>query len=157
MTSKRVKPLGSSITPVESPCNLFYIRRAARAVSRQYSAAMKSCGLQGTQFSVLSILNIAGSLSITELAKKMGLDRTSMSRNLAPLQQQGLVSVADESINRTRAVKITSEGKKAFRKALPLWRQAQAEFIEHMGPADTEVLLALLRRASAVDTEPRND
>jgi len=157
MTGKRIKPLDSSITPMESPCNLFFLRRAARAVSRQYSAALKSSGLQGTQFSVLFILNSAGSLSITELANNMGLDRTSMSRNLNPLRQQGFISVADEGWHRTRAVSITSEGKKALRKALPLWRQAQADFIEHMGQSDTKVLISLLRQASTVDVEPKID
>lgn len=153
MKNKREAPLNSSITPMESPCNLFALRRAARAVSRQYSAAMKSSGLQGAQFSVLSILNSVGSQSITELANKMGLDRTSMSRNLTPLRQQGLIAVGDEGLQRKRAVTITPEGKEALQRALPLWRQAQSTFIEHMGQSETEALMTLLRRASTVDAE----
>jgi len=156
MTGKRVKPLDASITPMESPCNLFFLRRAARAASRQYSAAMKSSGLQGTQFSLLFILNRAGPLSITALANNMGLDRTSLSRNLTPLQHKGLISVADKGSSRTRAVTITDEGKKALDDALPLWRQAQAEFIEHMGQSDTATLITLLRRVSTVDSESKD-
>jgi DNA-binding MarR family transcriptional regulator len=157
MTSKNKQPQNNPLAALESPCNLFYLRRAARAVSRQYSAVMKDSGLQATQFSVLFILNKSGSLSITELANKMGLDRTSMSRNLNPLQQQGLVSVADEGLNRTRAVTITTSGKKVLNKVLPLWRQAQEAFIEHMGQADTTLLIELLGRASKINEGADND
>lgn len=151
MKSKSVEPLDSSMTLVDSPCNLFFLRRAARAVSRQYGAVMKSTGLQPTQFSVLFILNRSGSLSITELANKMGLDRSSMSRNLAPLQKEGLISLADEDLQRARAVNLTSRGRIVLDEALPLWRQAQATFIDHMGSEDTAVLIELLKRASVVD------
>jgi DNA-binding MarR family transcriptional regulator len=157
MTNKQKQPPDTPLTPLESPCNLFYLRRAARAVSRQYSAVMNGSGLQATQFSVLFILNNSGSLSITELASKMGLDRTSMSRNLNPLQQQGLVSVADEGLNRARPVTITASGKRVLNKILPLWRQAQATFIEHMGPADTKLLIELLARASTINSVADND
>jgi DNA-binding MarR family transcriptional regulator len=157
MSGKNMQMQDASLAPLESPCNLFYLRRAARAVSRQYSAVMKDSGLQATQFSVLFILNHSGSLSITELANKMGLDRTSMSRNLNPLQQQGLVSVADEGLNRTRAVTITASGKKVLIKVLPLWQQAQAKFIEYMGQADTTLLIELLGRASKINADADND
>ncbi|MDP1931284.1 MAG: MarR family winged helix-turn-helix transcriptional regulator [Gammaproteobacteria bacterium] len=145
----KAKPsLDPSFTPLESPCNLFFLRRATLAVSRQYNAALKSSGLQVTQFSVLFILHVSGPLSITELANKMGLDRTSMSRNLMPLQQQGLVSVSDEGWHRTRDVAITTAGEKILKKVLPMWRKAQTAFIEHMGQADTAALIELLGRAS---------
>jgi DNA-binding MarR family transcriptional regulator len=151
MTSKRTAALSSSITPIDSPCNLFYIRRAARAVSRQYSLVMKVSGLQGPQFSVLSILNISGPQSISDLAAKMGLDRTSMSRNLIPLQKAGLIFIGDEGWHRVREVSLTEEGRQTLSNAMPMWQQAQAHFIEHMGQEDTALLIALLRRAASID------
>jgi DNA-binding MarR family transcriptional regulator len=151
MTRKHVKPVPSSAMPAESPCNLYHLRRAARAVSRQYSAVMKASGLQGPQFSVLSILNSSGAMCISELAIRMGLDRTSMSRNLLPLQNSGLIVIGDEGWHRTREISLTSAGRKALRKAMPLWQQAQAEFIDHLGPEDSATLIALLRRASSIE------
>jgi DNA-binding MarR family transcriptional regulator len=151
MTQNSVNALDSSITPIESPCNLFHIRRAARAVSRQYSAVMKHSGLQAPQFSVLSILNIAGPQSISDLASKMGLDRSSMSRNLSPMLKAGWIDIGDEGWHRAREVALTAQGKQILLDAMPAWRQAQADFMEHMGEEDTAMLIALLRRAAGIN------
>lgn len=148
MAGKRASGTGAVSTPVDNPCNLFFLRRAARAVSRQYAAAMKDSRLQATQFSVLYILSVSGALSITELANKMGMDRTSMSRNLIPLQTQNFISLDDEGAGRTREVTITAEGHSVLRKAMPMWRKAQAEFTEHMGETDTAALITLLSRVA---------
>ena len=141
---------GAEPTPMDDPCNLFFLRRAARAVSRQYSAAMKDSNVQATQFSVLYILTVSGALSITELAGKMGMDRTSMSRNLIPLQTQGYISITDEAKSRAREVTITAAGEAALHEAMPMWRHAQAQFVQHMGEADTAALIALLSRVARI-------
>ena len=138
-------------TPADSPCNLFHLRRAARAVSRQYGAVMKSTDAQAPQFSVLFILSRAGSLSITELASRMGMDRTSMSRNLLPMQAHGLISVGAEGAARARDVSITEAGRAALADLMPMWRQAQSEFVEHLGEADTALLISLLQRVATID------
>ena len=140
-------------TPADSPCNLFHLRRAARAVSRQYGAMMKSTDAQAPQFSVLFILSRAGALSITELASKMGMDRTSMSRNLLPMQAHGLVSLGAEGAARAREVTITQAGRAALDELMPLWRQAQAEFVEHLGEADTALLIELLSRVATIGSK----
>lgn len=139
-------------TPLDTPCNLFYLRRAARAVSKQYGAAMKDSDVEATQFSVLFILSRAGALSITELANKMGLDRTSMSRNLSPLQTHGYISVSDTGTSRAREVTITQAGTAALQELMPMWRKAQAEFVEHLGEADTALLIELLGRVARIGT-----
>ncbi|MDO8271006.1 MAG: MarR family winged helix-turn-helix transcriptional regulator [Gammaproteobacteria bacterium] len=143
----------AEFTPMDNPCNLFYLRRAARAVSKQYGAAMKDSDVQATQFSVLFILSKSGALSITDLANKMGLDRTSMSRNLTPLQSHGYISVSDEGMTRAREVTITEAGNKALQDLMPMWRKAQAEFAEHLGVADTALLIELLRRVATIGTK----
>jgi len=140
-------------TPADSPCNLFHLRRAARAVSRQYGAAMKSTDAQAPQFSMLFILSRAGALSITELASKMGMDRTSMSRNLLPMQAHGLISLGAEGAARAREVTITEAGRVALEHLMPLWRQAQSEFVEHLGEADTALLIELLGRVATIGSK----
>lgn len=140
----------AEFTPMDNPCNLFYLRRAARAVSKQYGAAMKDSDVEATQFSVLFILSKSGALSITDLAHKMGLDRTSMSRNLTPLQTHGYISVSDEGMTRAREVTITQAGNEALHELMPMWRKAQAEFAAHMGDADTALLIELLGRVATI-------
>ena len=143
----------AEFTPMDNPCNLFYLRRAARAVSKQYNAAMKDSAVEATQFSVLFILSKSGALSITDLANKMGLDRTSMSRNLTPLQTHGYISVGDDGMTRAREVTITDAGSKALQDLMPMWRKAQAEFSAHMGEADTALLIELLGRVATMGSK----
>ncbi len=142
----------ADLSPMDNPCNLFYLRRAARAVSKQYGAAMKASDVEAPQFSVLFILSKAGALSITDLANKMGLDRTSMSRNLAPLQSHGYISVSDQGMSRAREVTITEAGTAVLQELMPMWRKAQAEFVEHMGEANTALLIELLGRVAKIGT-----
>jgi DNA-binding MarR family transcriptional regulator len=149
-TDKHSSRQGTGFTPLDNPCNLFYLRRAARAVSKQYGAAMKDSPVEATQFSVLFILSRAGALSITALANKMGLDRTSMSRNLLPLQAHGYIVVSDEGMTRAREVSLTEAGSVALQELMPMWRQAQAEFAEHLGEADTALLIELLGRVATI-------
>ena len=140
-------------TPADSPCNLFFLRRAARAVSRQYDAIMKDGGAHAPQFSVLFVLSVAGGISITELAQKMGMDRSSMSRNLQLLQTQGLIELSGEGSVRARQVTLTPAGHEALQTLLPLWREAQSDFIAHLGEADTALLISLLGRVAQIDTK----
>ena len=149
MTVHLQNPLGKSdFTPADSPCNLFYLRRAARAVSRQYEAIMKAGGAHAPQFSVLFVLSVAGGLSNTELAQKMGMDRSSMSRNLQLLQTQGLIEVSGDGSVRARQVRLTAAGQAVLQDLLPLWREAQSAFIARLGEEDTAQLITLLGRVA---------
>lgn len=146
MNSK--KPVALLQTPQQDPCSCFYLRRAARVVSRQYAETMKAAGLKSSQFSILSILSSNEQLTITELAAKMGLERTSLSRNLRPLEKDGLIAVSDEREHRRRFIKLTRQGKAKYRKALPLWNQAQQQFKEQLGAENMKTLKQLLKRTA---------
>lgn len=135
-------------TPFDDPCSCFYLRRAARLVTRQYAETMKAAGLKSSQFSILSMLSFHGELTITELADKMGLERTSMSRNLHPMEKDGLISVSDERDNRRRYISLTRQGQVTYKKALPLWNQAQQQFREQLGADEMKTLKQLLKRTA---------
>ena len=79
------------------------------------------------------------------------MDRTSMSRNLLPMQAHGLISVGAEGAARARDVSITEAGRAALADLMPMWRQAQSEFVDHLGEADTALLISLLQRVSTID------
>jgi DNA-binding MarR family transcriptional regulator len=138
----------SLLTPADDPCSCFYLRRAARLVTRQYAEAMKPTGLKAGQFSILATLSHQGAQTITELAERMGLERTSLSRTLRPLEKDGLISVSDEGEKRRRFVELTKQGKAIYKKALPLWNKAQSQYKKQLGAQDMKVLKDLLQRTS---------
>ena len=117
----------------DDPCSCFYLRRAARLVTRQYAEAMKPAGLKSGQFSVLAILYHQGPLTITELADRMGLERTSLSRSLRPMEKNDLVSISAEQSQRRRFIELTKNGHAVFENALPYWERAQQEFRQQLG------------------------
>lgn len=135
-------------TPFDDPCSCFYLRRAARLVTRQYAEVMKAAGLQSSQFSILSMITFHGELTITELADKMGLERTSLSRTLHPMEKDGLISVSDELDKRRRYITLTRKGLATYKKALPLWNKAQQQLKQQLGAEDQMTLNQLLKRTA---------
>src|SRR3954453_22276475 len=89
-------------------CTCFVIRRAARHLTQSYDRFLAPTGLRTTQYSLLSTLKRTGPRTIQSLAAEMGLDRTTLGRNLRPLERDGLVSIGvDARDRRGRALAIT--------------------------------------------------
>jgi DNA-binding MarR family transcriptional regulator len=114
-------------------CACLKVRMAARAVTRAYDTALRSVGLRVTQFSILVAIAIDGAISIAALASFLGMDRTTLTRNLRPLEDERLVSVGPEGWRRSRTVEITKQGQWRLREALPLWERAQNAFRQKLG------------------------
>ena len=72
-------------------------------------------------------------LSITALAKLLGMDRTTLTRNLAPLQAEGLVALGAEGWRRSRTLAITARGRERLKAAMPLWESAQRRLRQELG------------------------
>jgi DNA-binding MarR family transcriptional regulator len=115
---------------------------AARAVTRLYDDMLRSIGLRATQLDVL--VSVAGDdvVSITSLAKFMGMDRSTLKRNLAPLEREGLIRVGIEGWRRSRTVEITEKGRSRLREALPLWKKAQETLRRKLGIRKWDVIRA---------------
>lgn len=111
----------------DPPCACAMLRRTTRAVSAAYDTALEPAGLRITQFSVLRTLARLGPLPITRLAAEAALDRSTMGRNLDPLERRGFVRVeVGETDLRERVAHLTSAGEAAIEAALPHWRKVQA-------------------------------
>ena len=106
---------------------------AARAVTRLYDDTLRSVGLRATQLAVLAAVGGDEVVSITGLAKFMGMDRSTLTRNLAPLERGGLIRVGVEGWRRSRTVEITKKGRSRLREALPLWETAQETLQRRLG------------------------
>ena len=120
---------------MSTACMCLNTQRAARAVARRYDAAFRPIGLTSGQFSILAGLNQAAPVSIGALADGLGLERTTLTRNLALLEAAGLVALAaGEGDRRVRNVALTAQGRAKLVLAMPFWRAAQAEQADHLAP-----------------------
>ena len=106
---------------------------AARAVTRLYDDTLRSVGLRATQLAVLAAVGGDAVVSITGLAKFMGMDRSPLTRNLAPLEREGLIRLGVEGWRRSRTVEITKKGRSRLGEALPLWETAQETLQRRLG------------------------
>jgi DNA-binding MarR family transcriptional regulator len=114
-------------------CICFNLRKAARVVTQLYDVKMRPAGLRATQFALLAHTYAMGPVALTKLAGAMVTDRTTMARNLEPLQNSGLIEVEDGKDRRTRIVKITEAGREKLAEAYPIWKKTHDEIKEIMG------------------------
>jgi DNA-binding MarR family transcriptional regulator len=114
-------------------CASFNFRRAARAVTRLYDQAFESFGIRSTQFSILIGIAKTQPTSISALADLLVIDRSTLTRSLRLLKQQGLLSISDRSIKRQRFLTLTPKGERTLATTLPAWRKAQDRFVQTLG------------------------
>jgi DNA-binding MarR family transcriptional regulator len=100
-------------------------RRHSRDVTRAFEKAMRGSGVRVTQFTLLATLIQTGSIATTRLAEFQGLERTTLTRNLALLARDGFVRIDEGEDRRVRKVAITPAGEEAARRAYPFWKKAQ--------------------------------
>ena len=140
------------IARLSSTCICNNLRGAARLVTNYYDKLLEPAGLRVSQATVLVVLYLSGVLTINEMAEKLELDRTTLTRNLKPLAQQGLLTISPGSDQRTRVVELTPKGEAALLKVLPLWEQTQSYMVEGIGEANASLLLTQLSEAAALTT-----
>lgn len=129
-----------------STCICTHLRRAARGVSRHYDEALQGFGINVAQFSLLRHLQRLDKPSISILADAMGLDRSTLGRNLKVLEADGLVALAEGDDLRNRVVLLTDEGAERVRIAEPAWERAQESLVETLGEEQRDELVRLLKQ-----------
>jgi DNA-binding MarR family transcriptional regulator len=135
-------------------CNCFTVRKAARRVSRLYEDILQPTGLRITQFLILAVLAKVPGASVNELAERLDLERTAMGKTLGPLERDGLIRIEPSPVDaRSRLIRLTSKGNRAFEDAVPLWRQAQQQLAELNG---TRRLRALRSSLSEIRVDRMN-
>jgi len=131
---------------VARACACANLRKAARAVTQVFDDALAPSGLKVTQFTLLVTSRLMRESTINDLAERMVIDRTTLSRNLKPLVRSGLLEVRRGEDGRTRLVRITPAGEHALEVAYPLWQQAQLETVGVLGEERHEALLGDISR-----------
>jgi len=133
-------------------CNCLAIRQAARHVTQFYDQCLASVGLRTTQFSILAKLKRLGPMTINALAKEMVMDRTTLGRNILPLEREGLIAIVQGQADRRRKeVRLTEAGAVRFRAGVKGWVEAQQRFAAVFGGERTADLRQLLRAVAASD------
>lgn len=146
--SHRGKPLAGDTMPrlshneltATAECACFNVRKTARAVTQHFSKFLGETGLKETQFSILSVLAQTGPLPMGKLAEILVMDRTTLTRNLAPLKAKKYLETAPGKDGRTRPVQITDSGSSILAIALPQWRKAQDSLMGLFGTQDWNAL-----------------
>ena len=121
------------------------LRKATRTVTRMYEDFLRDKGLNITQFSLLSVIRAGKELSVSTLGRDMGLDRTSITRALAPMERDGLIHSRPGADKRIRIVSVTNKGRKLVEDAAPKWRQAQEALMQTIGEDRWRAMRRLLR------------
>ena len=137
-------------------CASLNFRRTARAVTRLYDLAFQGTGIRSTQFTILIAVAKVQPVSISELGSILVIDSTTLTRSLAKLQKEGLLTVSKRAERRQRFVSLTDAGVKSLKESLPGWRAAQERFVRAVGADFWLGFRGELERLAhvAVDLEP---
>lgn len=136
-----------SVMKMEIPhCNCLVIRQAARHVTQFYDQCLASTGLRATQYSILANVHRLAPVTIHALAVELVMDRTTLGRNILPLERDGLIAIeSGSSDRRSKELRLTQAGMIRVRHARPAWAKAQERFESLFGGARAADLRAELR------------
>lgn len=137
------------MVPAETTCVCTTLRMVTRSVNRLYDHALSHDGLRATGFAILSVLAAEGPMPLSDLAGRLAMDRTTCTREVAPLVSAGLVEIAAGSDRRRRLPQLTNLGERKRLQAHQAWEQVQQAVVDEFGDASIHDLLAELRRLLA--------
>jgi DNA-binding MarR family transcriptional regulator len=133
-------------------CNCLALREATRHVTQFYDQFLAPSGLRTTQFSILIRLRLAGPMTINALAKSLVMDRTTLGRNILPLEREGLIEIVPGSVDRrSKVVHLTEVGAARLRAARAGWSQAQKNFETAFGRRRATHLRTLLHAVTETE------
>ena len=129
-------------------CVCFNLRRVTRIVTQFYDAEMRRHGVRPTQGTILLALKAKESWNMAELSDCLGLERTTLVRNLQPLQRDGLVTADGGGRGNRVELTITAKGRKQVEKFMPAWRAAQSAVVKTLGEKRWSAILSDLETAA---------
>lgn len=132
------------------PCVCSQLRRTARLVSVFYDEALAPAGVTVTQYALLARIGRADGLSRTALAAQLGMDRTTLTRNLIPLEREAFILSRPGGDRREKLLYLTPAGRKRAAAARPLWLSAQRRMVQRLGLDHLGALQELLGATEGV-------
>lgn len=131
-------------------CNCINLRRSSQAITEFYDEMIAASGLKISQYLLLSNIKHLGPVSVSSLALEIRLDRTTIVRNLKPLEERGFIIDVATKGTRNRQLKLTDRGFEILRMAAPLWLEAQNYIQKYLGKEDMNTLTVLLSKIEAL-------
>jgi len=147
--------MSNDILPKPEECNCLALRQAARHVTQFYDQYLVPAGVRTTQFSILAKLRRLGPMTINVLAEEMVMDRTTLGRNILPLEREGLIAIKRVPADRrSKELHLTDAGTQRLRAAVKAWGEAQRRFEDVFGRGRAADLRAELHAITAGDLGP---
>lgn len=151
--------MGHHITPreqINAHCCCFNMRKVNRAVTQFYDEYLEPTGIRITQYTLL--VEIAGSdvKTLSEIAANLIMDRTTLTRNLKPLQKAGYITNTKTVDKRSKSYVLTDKGHKVIADATPLWQEAQDKIIHAFGNHEYKVLCEELDKLLKITSQSKN-
>jgi DNA-binding MarR family transcriptional regulator len=129
-------------------CVCYNLRWATRAITQFFDAELRKRGIRSTQAHILLALKAKDNWSMAELSDTLGMERTTLVRNLQPLQRDGLVKIAGGGRGARVTLAITAKGRKQIEKLMPAWRSAQSAAVKTLGEERWSAILSGLETAA---------
>jgi DNA-binding MarR family transcriptional regulator len=145
MNEQIPQPNAAQLAEIEATCACSNVRKAARAVTQLFDEMLQPTGLRSTQFTLLVAVALLGETSVTQLSRALIMDRTTLARNLKPLESLGLLTIEAGTDRRRQLVRLTERGCQALARALPYWEQAQHQVVTSLGEEQWHALRASLK------------
>src|SRR6202167_3283596 len=147
-----------SVSTNPAACNCLALRQATRHVTQFYDQILTSSGVRATQYSILARLNRKGPMTINALAAELVMDRTTLGRNIRPLERDGLIAIGSGKNDRRRKeLRLTPSGLALFEAAQKGWAKAQAGFERTFGVRRAKAMRVLLEDVASRELNPATD
>lgn len=131
----------------------FNVRKATRAVTQYYDHFLEPADIRATQFTLLVSMASVSAHTLTEMANALVMDRTTLTRNLKPLEKVGFIETIEPRDKRSKAYALTDKGREALASGIPLWQAAQQKVIDALGQERFEHLLKELDHLTKTTAE----
>ncbi|WP_205079651.1 MarR family winged helix-turn-helix transcriptional regulator [Pelotomaculum sp. FP] len=131
-------------------CVGFNLRKATRLLSQIYDQALKPAKLKGTQFSLLMAVAGQEDTTIGKLARPLGMERSTVSRNAKILEKRGLVKIEEGEDRRLQRITLTEKGALVLQEALPLWESVQERLAGELGEERLKTFMGDLKNLSRI-------
>lgn len=137
--------------PVNSPCYCLMLRRAASSVTDMYDKALAEYGITLNQFSIIINLNNMSMATTTELAQQIGLERSTLVRNLKAIMAMGYIENVSGENERNNHLKVTSSGRHLLKLTIPVWQSVQDKISESLGSENAALLMDMLYKLQEME------
>lgn len=144
-----------SYESINAECACFGLRKVTRAVTQFYDRHLEPTDIRATQFTLLIALSSAAGKTLTELAEDLVMDRTTLTRNLKPLEKAGYITIVRLADRRSKGYTLTDKGREAIEKGVPKWRAAQQHIVGQLGHDRFQRLLHELEAVQKLANLPK--